>query len=69
MLISTFLVAEMIFKLPFGNLSDHHGRRRYVMLGFAMSVATALAICFIPMSTFVGCSGAGVHRAVAHASD
>jgi MFS family permease len=51
-LISTFLIAEMILKLPFGNLSDHHGRRKYVMLGFVMSVATALAICFIPMSTF-----------------
>jgi len=52
-LISTFLVAEMIFKLPFGSLSDHHGRRKYVMLGFAMSVATALAICIVPMDTFV----------------
>jgi len=52
LLISTFLVAEMLLKLPFGHLSDKHGRRKYVMLGSAMSVATALAICCTPMGAF-----------------
>jgi len=52
-LISTFLVAEMLLKLPFGHLSDHHGRRRYLMLGVMMSAATAAAICIIPTATFI----------------
>jgi len=52
-LISTFLIAEMLLKLPFGHLSDHHGRRKYVLLGFAMSTATAAAVCVIPTGTFI----------------
>jgi DHA1 family multidrug resistance protein-like MFS transporter len=52
-LISMFLIAEMLLKLPFGNLSDHHGRRKYVMLGISMSAATATAICVIPTDTLI----------------
>lgn len=51
-LVSSFLIAEMLLKLPFGHLSDRHGRRRFVILGIACSAATALVICLAPVGAF-----------------
>jgi MFS family permease len=48
LLVSTFLIAEMLLKLPFGHLSDRHGRRPFVIMGIAVSASTALAICLVP---------------------
>jgi DHA1 family multidrug resistance protein-like MFS transporter len=52
-LISTFLIAEMLLKLPFGHLSDRHGRRRFVVMGISCSAATSLAICLVPTQAFL----------------
>jgi MFS family permease len=47
-LISTFLIAEMLLKLPAGHLSDRYGRRHFASLGIAFSVGTALALFLLP---------------------
>jgi MFS family permease len=52
-LVSTFLIAEMLLKLPFGHLSDHYGRRRFAMYGLAVCVVGPLAVCAIPAHWFI----------------
>jgi len=51
-LVSTFLVAEMLLKLPFGHLSDRYGRRRFAMYGLAACVVAPVAVCAIPAQVF-----------------
>jgi len=51
-LVSTFLVAEMLLKLPFGHLSDRYGRRRFAMYGLAACVVAPVAVCAIPAEVF-----------------
>jgi MFS family permease len=52
-LVSTFLIAEMLLKLPFGHLSDRHGRRWFITRGLALGAATPLAICIVPTGLLV----------------
>jgi len=52
-IISVFLVAEMLLKLPAGHLSDRYGRRRFASLGIAMCVGTPLAVCAVPPAVFI----------------
>jgi DHA1 family multidrug resistance protein-like MFS transporter len=52
-LISSFLIAEMLLKLPFGHLSDRYGRRRFAAIGLAACVLTPLVVCAIPTSVFI----------------
>jgi MFS family permease len=52
-LVSTFLIAEMLLKLPFGHLSDRHGRRWFITRGLALGAATPLAICLLPTGLLV----------------
>jgi len=51
-LVSTFLAAEMLLKLPFGHLSDRYGRRRFAMYGLAACVVAPVAVCAIPAEVF-----------------
>jgi MFS family permease len=52
-LVSTFLIAEMLLKLPFGHLSDRYGRRWFISRGLALGAATPLVICIIPAGLLV----------------
>jgi DHA1 family multidrug resistance protein-like MFS transporter len=52
-LISTFLVAEMLLKLPAGHLSDRYGRRYFISFGVAACAATPLVVCAIPTQAFL----------------
>jgi MFS family permease len=52
-LVSTFLIAEMLLKLPFGHLSDRHGRRWFVTRGLLLGAVTPLAIFLIPTGLLV----------------
>jgi len=45
---SAFLAAETLLKLPFGYMSDHYGRRPFVMAGLLAVTATPLAILLVP---------------------
>ena len=51
-LVSTFLVTEMVLKLPFGHLSDQYGRRRFAFLGLAACVVGPLVVCVVPTEVF-----------------
>ena len=46
--ISTFLITEMLLKFPAGHLSDRYGRRHFATLGLAVCVGTPLAVCGLP---------------------
>ena len=48
LLASTFLVVEMLLKMPFGHLSDRHGRRLFTSIGLAALVVTPVVICALP---------------------
>jgi len=52
LLISVFLISEMMLKLPFGHLSDRHGRRPFAIAGIAASATTALVIALAPAAAF-----------------
>ncbi len=51
-LVSTFLVAEMLLKLPFGHLSDRYGRRHFATYGLAVCAVAPVAVCAIPAQVF-----------------
>lgn len=51
--ISTFLVAEMLLKFPAGHLSDRYGRRHFASLGLAVCVGTPLAVCLVPSQALI----------------
>ncbi len=48
LLASTFLVVEMVLKLPFGHLSDRYGRRLFATAGSALLVAAPAVIFILP---------------------
>jgi len=52
-LVSTFLIAEMLLKLPFGHVSDRRGRRWFITRGLALGAVAPLVICLIPTSLLV----------------
>lgn len=52
-LASTFLVVEMLLKLPFGHLSDRFGRRLFASAGLALCVITPTIICAVPIDVFL----------------
>ena len=52
-LVSTFLIAEMLLKLPFGHLSDRHGRRRFAMYGLAVCTVGPAMVCALPTHLLV----------------
>ncbi len=52
-LVSTFLLVEMLLKLPFGHLSDRYGRRVFISLGLAAAALTPAAICAIPQGMLI----------------
>lgn len=52
-LASTFLVVEMLLKLPFGHLSDRYGRRLFASAGLSLCVLTPAVICIVPIDVFV----------------
>lgn len=53
LLISTFLIVEMLLKLPFGHLSDRCGRRILAALGLGLCVVTPAVICLVPLDVFL----------------
>jgi DHA1 family multidrug resistance protein-like MFS transporter len=53
LLVSTFLVVEMLLKLPFGHLSDRYGRRVFMSAGLALCVVTPVVICAVPAEVFI----------------
>jgi DHA1 family multidrug resistance protein-like MFS transporter len=48
LLASTFLVVEMVLKMPFGHLSDRYGRRLFASAGLSALVVTPVVICLLP---------------------
>ena len=52
-LVSTFLIVEMLLKLPFGHLSDRYGRRLFISVGLALCALTPAAILAIPAGVFI----------------
>jgi DHA1 family multidrug resistance protein-like MFS transporter len=52
-LVSTFLIAEMLLKLPAGHLSDRYGRRHFASVGIAASVSTAIALVAFPSALLI----------------
>jgi DHA1 family multidrug resistance protein-like MFS transporter len=52
-LASTFLVVEMVLKLPFGHLSDRYGRRLFASAGLTLCILTPAVICFVPLDVFI----------------
>jgi DHA1 family multidrug resistance protein-like MFS transporter len=52
-LVSTFLIVEMLLKLPFGHLSDRYGRRLFASVGLAVCALTPAAILAIPAEVFI----------------
>ena len=52
-LVSTFLIAELLLKLPFGHLSDRYGRRRFAMYGLAVCVVGPTVVCAVPAEVFL----------------
>ncbi len=53
LLASTFLVVEMLLKLPFGHLSDRYGRRLFASAGLTLCILTPAVICLVPTSVFL----------------
>jgi len=53
LLVSTFLIVEMVLKLPFGHLSDRYGRRLFASGGLALCVVTPVVICAVPTEVFI----------------
>lgn len=54
LLAATFLVVEMVLKMPFGHLSDRYGRRRFASLGLSALVVTPVVICALPTELVLG---------------
>ncbi len=48
LLASTFLVVEMLLKMPFGHLSDRYGRRLFVSAGLALLALPPLVVFALP---------------------
>ncbi len=53
LLASTFLVVEMLLKMPFGHLSDRYGRRLFASAGLTLCVVTPVVICLVPTDVFL----------------
>jgi len=47
-LIFTFLLAEMACKYPYGHLSDHYGRKPFILIGALVCAVTPVALVLLP---------------------
>ena len=53
LLASTFLIVEMLLKMPFGHLSDRYGRRLFATAGLTAATITPVVICAVPTELFL----------------